>query len=101
MAESLPARQKERVVGAGSLRNELFSKGTSAVNLHAEALAVAERMAVMVVGGEDRVRAGLQEIIDVTQADELIIASDAYAFEDRMRSFETIALAANLPRSID
>jgi hypothetical protein len=31
----------------------------------------------------------------------LIVASDAYAFEDRMRSFETIALAAGLPRAID
>lgn len=67
----------------------------------AEALAVAERMALMVVGGVERVRAGLQEILDVTQADELIIASDAYAFEDRLRSFETIALAAGLPRTID
>ncbi len=73
--------------------NAIWSQG--------EALAVAERMALMVVGGEDRVRAGLQEIVDVTQADELIIASDAYAFDDRMRSFETIALAAGLPRAID
>ena len=67
----------------------------------AEALAVAERMALMVVGGEARVRSNLQSIIDATQADELIIASDAYAFDDRMRSFETIALAAGLPRAID
>jgi len=66
-----------------------------------EALAVAERMALMVVGGEARVRANLQAIIDATQADELIIASDAYAFDDRMRSFETIALAAGLPQAID
>jgi len=66
-----------------------------------EALAVAERMALMVVGGEERLRAGLQQIVEATQADELIIASDAYAFEDRLRSFETIALAAGLPRKID
>jgi luciferase family oxidoreductase group 1 len=66
-----------------------------------EALAVAERMALMVVGGVERVRAGLQEIVDLTQADELIVASDAYAFEDRLRSFETIALAAGLPRAVD
>jgi luciferase family oxidoreductase group 1 len=66
-----------------------------------EALAVADRMALMVTGGEDRLREGFQQIIDATQADELIVVSDAYAFEDRMRSFETIALAAGLPRTVD
>jgi luciferase family oxidoreductase group 1 len=58
-----------------------------------ERLAVAERMALMVVGGPERVRAGLQEIIDVTQADELILVSDAYDKADRLRSFEIIAKA--------
>ena len=66
-----------------------------------EALAVAERMALMVTGGEDRLREGFQQIIDATQADELIVVSDAYAFEDRLRSFDTIARAADLPRRID
>jgi len=55
----------------------------------------------MVVGGPDRVKAGLQEIIDVTQADELIVVSDAYTAEDRRRSFDLIAEAAGLPRTID
>ena len=67
----------------------------------AEALAVADRMALFVVGGEERVRQGLQHILDATQADELIVASDAYAFEDRLRSFDVIARAAGLPRAID
>ena len=67
----------------------------------AEQLALAERMALMVVGGPDRIRAGLQEIIDVTQADELILVSDAYAAEDRLRSFDLIAQAAEVPRTID
>jgi luciferase family oxidoreductase group 1 len=66
-----------------------------------EALAVADRMALMVVGGEDRLREGLQQIVDATQADELIVVSDAYAFEDRLASFDTIARAAGLPRTID
>ncbi len=56
-----------------------------------ERLAVAERMALMVVGGPERVAANLQQIIDATQADELIIASDAYTREDRLRSYEIIA----------
>ncbi|MGZ5112653.1 MAG: LLM class flavin-dependent oxidoreductase [Usitatibacter sp.] len=55
-----------------------------------EQLAVAERMALMVVGGPERVHAGLQEIIDLTQADELILVSDAYDRAARLRSFELI-----------
>ena len=60
-----------------------------------ERLAVAERMALMVVGGPERMRAGLQQIIDVTQADELIIVSDAFTREDRLRSYQLIAQAAD------
>ena len=59
-----------------------------------ERLAVAERMALMVVGGPARVAAGLQEIIDLTQADELILVSDAWERAARMRSYEIIAAAA-------
>jgi luciferase family oxidoreductase group 1 len=59
-----------------------------------ERLAVAERMALMVVGGPDRVRAGLGEILEATQADELIVSSDAFRREDRLRSYEVIAAAA-------
>jgi luciferase family oxidoreductase group 1 len=66
-----------------------------------EQMAMAERMALMVVGGPARVREALQQIIDATQADELIIVSDAYRPEDRLRSFDIIAEAAGLPRTID
>ena len=61
-----------------------------------ERLAVAERMALMVVGGPERVRAGLRQIVDATQADELIVSSDAFRREDRLRSYEIIAAAAEL-----
>jgi alkanesulfonate monooxygenase SsuD/methylene tetrahydromethanopterin reductase-like flavin-dependent oxidoreductase (luciferase family) len=73
----------------------------NAVWSQARALAVAERMALMVVGGEDALRDGLQQVVDATQADELIVVSDAYAFEDRHASFDTIARAAGLPRQVD
>jgi len=59
-----------------------------------ERLAVAERMALMVVGGPARVAANLQEIIRATDADELIIASDAYDRSDRLHSYEVLAAAA-------
>jgi luciferase family oxidoreductase group 1 len=59
-----------------------------------ERLAVAARMALFVVGGPERVRDGLQQIIDHTQADEIILVSDAYRREDRLRSFEILANVA-------
>ena len=59
-----------------------------------ERYAVAERMALMVVGGPQRVAANLKKIVDITQADELIIASDAFERADRLRSYEILAEAA-------
>jgi luciferase family oxidoreductase group 1 len=59
-----------------------------------ERMAVAERMALMVVGGPERVAANLQEIVRATDADELIISSDAFRRGDRLRSYEIIAQAA-------
>ena len=73
----------------------------SSVWSQGEALAVADRMALMVTGGEERLRDGFQQILDATEADELIVVSDAYDFGDRLRSFDTIARAAGLPRRID
>ena len=60
-----------------------------------ERYAVAERMALMVVGGPERVAANLKKIVDITKADELIIASDAYERGDRLRSYEILAEAAS------
>jgi luciferase family oxidoreductase group 1 len=67
----------------------------------AEQLAMAERMALMVVGGVERVREGLGQILAATEADELILVSDAYSAEDRLKSFDLLAQAAELPRTID
>jgi luciferase family oxidoreductase group 1 len=59
-----------------------------------ERYAVAERMALMVVGGPERVAQNLKKIVEITKADELIIASDAYERKDRLRSYEILAEAA-------
>src|SRR5260221_3547640 len=59
-----------------------------------ERLAVAERMALMVVGGPARVAANPQEIVRATDADELIIDSDAFERADRLCSYEIIARTA-------
>jgi luciferase family oxidoreductase group 1 len=47
--------------------------------------------ATMIVGGPARVQESLQQLIERTGADELIITSDLYAHEDRLRSFEIMA----------
>ena len=60
----------------------------------AEQHAVADRMALMVVGGPARVREGLQQIVDGTGADELVLVSDAYRHEARMTSYEVLMQAA-------
>ncbi|HSN20984.1 MAG TPA: LLM class flavin-dependent oxidoreductase, partial [Usitatibacter sp.] len=63
-----------------------------------EQLAVAERMALMVVGGPERVREGLRQIVDATQADELILVSETWDRRARLRSFEIVAqLAGKAP----
>jgi luciferase family oxidoreductase group 1 len=59
-----------------------------------ERYAVAERMALMVVGGPERVARNLRKVVEMTGADELIVASDAYERKDRLRSYEILAEAA-------
>ncbi|HLX24368.1 MAG TPA: LLM class flavin-dependent oxidoreductase [Usitatibacter sp.] len=65
-----------------------------AIWTEAERYAVAARMALMVVGGPKRIAEGLEEIIRATDADELIIVSDAYERADRLNSYKLIASAA-------
>ncbi|WP_413944631.1 LLM class flavin-dependent oxidoreductase [Bdellovibrio sp. HCB-162] len=51
---------------------------------------VLSRLRTSVIGNPQKVREGLQKLINKTEADELIIVSDAYDHEDRLRSFEII-----------
>ena len=66
-----------------------------------EALAVADRMALFVVGGPERTAEGLQQILDATGADELILVSETYDRADRLRSYALIAEAASIERRGD
>lgn len=61
-----------------------------------EQLALREMLACSVVGSPDTVRAGLQDFVTRTGADELMIASQVFDHEARLRSFE-IAGAAGRP----
>lgn len=62
-----------------------------------EKAAVQGMLGLLVTGGPERVRRELDHLIEITGADELIITSDTYDPEDRLRSFEIIARARNLP----
>ncbi|WP_373999992.1 LLM class flavin-dependent oxidoreductase [Bdellovibrio bacteriovorus] len=44
-----------------------------------------------IIGDKDRVRQGLLDFINTTQADELMILSDMYEHRDRLHSFELIS----------
>lgn len=44
-----------------------------------------------VVGGPETVRAGLQQLLDATGADELMVTTSAHAQADRLRSYRLVA----------
>jgi len=51
------------------------------------------KLARSIIGSPATVRAGMDALIAETSADELIIVSDVYDHEARLRSFELIAAA--------
>ncbi len=53
-------------------------------------------LGLLVTGGKEKVRAGLDKLIADTNADELMITSDTYNFADRLKSLEVIAAAKAL-----
>jgi len=56
---------------------------------------VVARFGAAIFGGPERVAARLNNFLEETQADELIVVTNTYQFEDRLRSYE---LLANLAR---
>jgi len=59
----------------------------------AERAAIADFLAVGVVGGPDRVRTGLAALAQATRADELMLVSDVFDAELRLRSLTITAQA--------
>ncbi len=55
-----------------------------------------QMLACRIVGGPETVRKGLNQIVDRTGADELIVVSDIFDSEKRFRSFELLAEVAGL-----
>jgi luciferase family oxidoreductase group 1 len=52
---------------------------------------VAAKFGAAIVGGPERVAARLNAFLEETQADELIVVSNTYDFEDRLRSYQLLA----------
>jgi luciferase family oxidoreductase group 1 len=97
-AQYLASSSYQRVLGIvtgqrGLLRPpvERFLEGLDA----RERAAVAEFLAVSVIGGPQTVRAGLHALAGDTQADEFILVSDVFDPELRLRSLEITAQANN------
>jgi len=55
---------------------------------------VTSKMRAAIVGSRATVKAGLQELVSETRADEIIVVTDAYEDEDRLRSYELVAEVA-------
>ena len=61
---------------------------------NAEKMQASNMLACSIIGSPDTVRKGMQQFLERTQADELMIVSDIYDPEKRLRSFELIAEVA-------
>lgn len=59
---------------------------------------VAAKFGAAIFGGPERVAARLNAFLEETQADELIVVTNTYQFEDRLRSYELLSNLANQVR---
>ena len=57
----------------------------------AERDAVAANLGAAIFGAPERVAARLNSFLEETEADELIVVTNAYNFEDRLHSYELLA----------
>ncbi|UYG03300.1 LLM class flavin-dependent oxidoreductase [Halomonas sp. LR3S48] len=56
-----------------------------------ERVQVEQFLGAAVIGGPDTVREGLERFLELTGADELMLNTDTYASEDRLRSYEIVS----------
>jgi luciferase family oxidoreductase group 1 len=59
-----------------------------------ERAAVENKLSAAIVGSDAGVKAGLEKLVADTLADEVIVVSDTYDHEDRLRSYERVAKVA-------
>jgi alkanesulfonate monooxygenase SsuD/methylene tetrahydromethanopterin reductase-like flavin-dependent oxidoreductase (luciferase family) len=56
-----------------------------------EQLALDAKLREMIVGGPERVRQGLEWLLQRTQANEIMVVSTAFEQRDRLRSYEIVS----------
>lgn len=57
---------------------------------------VRQHLAEAIIGGPERIKAGLERVLEATGADELMLNADFYRLEDRLHNYEIIAQVAGL-----
>jgi alkanesulfonate monooxygenase SsuD/methylene tetrahydromethanopterin reductase-like flavin-dependent oxidoreductase (luciferase family) len=57
-------------------------------------LVIEDRMASQIIGSPSTVRAGLDELMESTAADELMVTTIVHGHDDRLRSFELLSEVA-------
>jgi len=60
-----------------------------------ERAAVENRLGAAIVGSDKTVKAGLEKLVSDTGADEVIVVTDTYEHEDRLRSYQRLASIAS------
>jgi luciferase family oxidoreductase group 1 len=93
-AEKLATTNYQRFLGI--IRNQRVNLRPPVDNMDevwspAEKESVLSRLRLAVIGGPEKVRAGLEKLIAATGVQELMVVSDAYSHVDRLRSFELIS----------
>jgi luciferase family oxidoreductase group 1 len=63
-------------------------------------LVIEDRMATQIIGSPSTVRAGLDELMESTAADELMVTTIVHGHDDRLRSFELLSDVAERTSSL-
>ena len=63
--------------------------------------AVATKFGAAIFGAPERVQTRLNAFLEETQADELIVVTNTYNFEDRLHSYELLAALAKTPQAAE
>jgi luciferase family oxidoreductase group 1 len=66
-----------------------------------ERMAVMSRLSYAAIGGPEKVKRRLEDLLAATGANEVMIVSDFYDFEDRLRSYQIVADAKQAARDED
>ena len=56
-----------------------------------ERAAVENKLRAAIIGSDASVKAGLQQLVRDTGADEVIVVTDTYEHEDRLQSYQRVA----------